>query len=294
MDPKLTKAALFAAGVVVALGLVASMRRPAAPPKTHIETAALLAALKAAKQPISAAMSVQKAGDQGEPCNFAEVASRAALDANRADLVQAALDAAPKGCPRAAILQGERAEALARAGSVTAEQTAQEAIKAEPANPYALLALARLSYDKNQMTLCSDYAEKALQRGRGAEASRLIGRSDLARGRFKEAQEQYQNVLHTNDQDAEAAFSTAICADKLGNYLQAREGFLQTLRIDPKHVEARRYLVVLTFKAGAKDEARHHFQKLAELLPKDSPVLLELEQALSSSDSGADSGSKAK
>ncbi|HEX3850662.1 MAG TPA: hypothetical protein VHW01_06820, partial [Polyangiaceae bacterium] len=78
----------------------------------------------------------------------------------------------------------------------------------------------------------------------------------------------------------EAAFSAGICNDKLGRYMQAREAFLQTLRIDPKHEMARVYLVVLTHNAGFDAEAHHDLAKLGELIPKDSPQYVKLEQLL--------------
>jgi len=294
MNPKLVKAALAAGIVGAVLVFVMRAQQLSSPPPKPIATAPLLQALAAAKQPAAAAESVKQAAAQGEICHYAEVATRAALDADLHGLVPGILDTAPRDCPRWAIMMGERAEALARAGSTDeGERTAQSALKPKPANSYAELALARVAFDKNQMTACAEHAEKALKYGRGAEAERLLGRSTLARGLFKEAEAHYQNVLRANPSDVEAAFSAGVCNDKLGRYHQAREAFLQTLNIDPKHEEARKYLVVLTYKAGAKDEARHHLQKLAEILPKDSPTLLELEHLLSGSNAGADAGASA-
>jgi Flp pilus assembly protein TadD len=142
------------------------------------------------------------------------------------------------------------------------------------------------------MTACGRHAEKALQLGRGIEADRLLGRSTLAQGQFKDAEAHFQRVLLESPNDVEASFSAGVCNDKLGRYHQAREAFLQTLQANPKHAEARRYLVLLANRAGAKDEARHHLRKLAELVPKGSDVISDLDELISGGAAGASGGAK--
>jgi tetratricopeptide (TPR) repeat protein len=277
--------ALCAATLTFVLMFVRHSQREHRVLKSHAETAPLLTALSTAKQPPSAIASVTQACETDDGCRCTEIAARGALDADLHDLATHALDQAPHGCRNENMLLGERAEAQARASTAgPAQEAAERALKTNAANPYAELALAQIAYDKNQMANCSDYAAKALQSGRGVEAERWLGRSALARGRFDEAELHFRHLLEANPNDAEAAFTGAICNDNLGHYREAREGFLQTLRINPKHELARFYLVVLTHKAGADQEARHHLQKLAEVLPKDSPKLLELEAMLASGD----------
>ena len=276
--------------VCLACVLIFALRAHRARPvvKNHVDIGPLLQALAAAKQPPAAVTSVSEACAAGDACHCVEAAARAALDADLRDAATHMLDAAPRGCPRANTLLGQRAEAFARAAATTsAQQAADSALETNPQNPYAELALARLAYDQNQMAICSDHAAKAVQFGRGVEAERWLGRSALARGHFVEAEANFQHLLLSNPNDAEAAFTAAICDDKLGHYREAREGFLHTLRINPKHELARIYLVVLTHKAGADDEARHHLQKLAEVLPPNSPKLLELQAMLAGDDRDA-------
>lgn len=279
----------LAIGALAAGALLVARYQRSKTPKV-IDSSALVQALTATRQPAGALASVTQAAAQGDACHYAEVACRAALDADLHQLAEQILNAAPPSCARATILDGERAEALARAAhGDRAEPLALAALKLNPENAYAELALARISYDKNQMVSCSDYADQALKLGRGGEAERLLGRSALARGQFKEAEAHFQKLLSASPNDAEAAFSAAVCNDKLGRYMQAREGFLQTLHIDPKHQMARTYLVVLTHNAGFNDEARHHLAKLGEIIPKDSPAYRQLEQLLDgdSADGGA-------
>ena len=264
-------------------------------PNKPIDSSLLLQALTDA--PDHACRSVSNARkasrrDPETPASTPRSPAHAALDADLfAQLAKPKLlDSAPTDCKRAALLAGERAEALARAGDTArADAAAQDVLKTDQANPYAELAQARVAYDKAQMVNTGDFAAKALKDGRGAEAERLLGRSTLARGLFKEAEAHFQNLLRANPNDAEAAFSAAVCDDKLGHYMLAREAFLQTLLIDPKHQAARTYLVLLTHNAGFNDEARHHLAKLGELIPKDSPTYLQLEQLLdgNSVDGGA-------
>ncbi len=293
MHVKLSRGSLAACfGLLLIFG--ASCQKPQSQ-HTEIDDSALVQSLGAAKQPAVAIASVKRSAAAGDRCAYAEAAARACLDADLHALVQPLLNAAPKTCKNGSVLQGEGAEALARAGDRDlAKQAANRVIAADSKNPYAELALARLAYDDNQMKQCNEHATKAFDLGRGAEADRLIGRAQLALGDFKTAEAHYQAVLKANPNDAEAAFSAAVCNDKLGHYLAAREGFLQTLRIDPKHVEARKYLVLLTFRKGAKAEARHHLDKLAEVVPKDSPLLAELEATLAAGDADAGAGAPKK
>jgi tetratricopeptide (TPR) repeat protein len=275
------------------LGLLLACCQKPKRPLAAIDSGPLVQTLVGARQPEATIARVKQAALAGEACRYAEAAARAALDADLHALVQPLINAAPKSCPQKSTLLGEGAEALARAGEKdAAKEAAKQAMAPDPKNQYAELALARVSYDENQMNACSEHATKALVLGRGAEADRLLGRAFLALGKLQDAEAHYQNVLKANPNDAEAAFSAAVCNDKLGHYSAAREGFLQTLRIDPKHVEARKYLVLLTYHAGAKAEAQHHLEKLAELLPKDSAIIAEL-QALISTDP-ADAGAPKK
>ena len=265
--------AALSAGVL-SLGCRRAKRLP-------IDCSSLVSALVNARQAPSEIATVKQAATAGDACGYAEVAARAALNADLFALVPKLLEAAPKGCKRASILLGERAEGLARAAETDkAEAAAQDVLKTDPTNPYAELALARVAYAQNMTTKCGELAGKARKDGRGVEAERWLGRSALGRSQYKEAEAHFQTLLQGNPNDAEAAFTAGVCNDKLGHYMQAREAFLQTLHIDPKHEMARIYLVVLTHNAGFNDEARHDLAKLGELIPKDSPQYVQLEQLL--------------
>ncbi|MEP7052465.1 MAG: tetratricopeptide repeat protein [Pseudomonadota bacterium] len=285
---ELVKRVLRRGAVAIATAFAISACHRAKSAQKPIECESLVRALTAAKQPGTAINTVRSSARAADGCRYAEVAGRAALDADLPPFAQRVLGASPTKCARAQLLLGERAEALARAGkSDEAEAAAKLALKTNPTNPYAELALSRVAYDRNQMTVCAEHGEAALKFGRGAEAERLLGRSLLARGQFEAAEAHFKKVLEANPNDAEAAFSAAVCDDRLGHYYLAREGFLQTLRIDPKHQQARFYLAVLTHQAGFDAEAQHHLAKFAEVVPKDDPQRLQLEQLLNGADGGA-------
>jgi tetratricopeptide (TPR) repeat protein len=251
-------------------------RRAKQPP---IDCVSLVSALVSARS--AEITTVRQVAAAGNACDYAEIAARAALDADLHGLVPKLLDAAPPNCKRGSILLGERAEGLARAAETDkAQAAAQDVLKADSTNPYAELALARVAYAQNMTTKCGELAAKARKDGRGVEAERWLGRSALGRSQYKEAEAHFQTLLQSNPNDAEAAFTAGVCNDKLGHYMQAREAFLQTLHIDPKHEMARVYLVMLTHNAGFNDEARHHLVKLGEIVPKDSPTYQQLAQLL--------------
>jgi tetratricopeptide (TPR) repeat protein len=207
------------------------------------------------------------------------VAARAALDADRSGDALDFLEKAGPKCTRPRALDGVRAEALARAGRFEeAGRLAEATILAAPGDASAQLAQAQIACQANQMTKCRESAEKALSLGRGVEADRLIGRTFLAQGEFQRSRKHFQRVLEVVPRDLEAAFTTAVCSDRLGQYHDAREGFLRVLEIDPKHVQARVHLVALTANVGALDEARHHLSKLQLLLPPDDPLVVAASQ----------------
>ncbi|HLK40407.1 MAG TPA: tetratricopeptide repeat protein [Polyangiaceae bacterium] len=71
---------------------------------------------------------------------------------------------------------------------------------------------------------------------------------------------------------ARAAFDAALVAQGDGRYHDAREGYLRALSIDPKMADARYQLALLTHRAHADDEARHHLEELIAIAPHDPRV----------------------
>src|SRR5690606_2574666 len=123
----------------------------------------------------------------------------------------------------------------------------------------------KISLDKSEITATEEHAQKAIDQGRGGPAHKLMGFAKFTRTELAEALRHFESALAANPYDVEAALNAAVCQDRLGKYRGAREGYLRVLRIDPKHAQSRYFLAILTGKAGATQEARHHATKLAEL-----------------------------
>jgi tetratricopeptide (TPR) repeat protein len=233
--------------------------------------AALAEQVASAKRPDLATRVTGGCVSAPDVCRCIVVAGSAALDADLSMEVLDFLEKAGRKCSRPQTFAGIRAEAMARAGR--REEAGRIAEAASPDDEYAHLAVARLACDADQMTKCRESAQRALSLGRGAEADRLIGRTFLAQGEYQQARDHFRRLLEVAPRDLEAAFTAAVCSDRLGQYHEAREGFLRVLQVDPAHVNARIHLIALTANAGALDEARHHLSKLEALLPPGDPAL---------------------
>jgi tetratricopeptide (TPR) repeat protein len=235
---------------------------------------ALAKALEAANQTELAVIVKEGCVAARDACGCGVAAARAALDGDRPVETLAFLDRIEPKCLRPHALDGVRSEAFARSGKrEQAERLAQATVLSMPDDPYAHMALARLECDADHMTKCRESAQRALELGRGIEAERLVGRTLLAQGSFEPARQHFRRLLDVEPRDREALFTDAICSDRLGQYHDAREGFLHVLQVDPAHVRARIQLVALTANSGALDEARHHLSKLEALLPPNDPQL---------------------
>jgi Flp pilus assembly protein TadD len=82
----------------------------------------------------------------------------------------------------------------------------------------------------------------------------------------------FREVLEHDPENVPATYDLALCADRIGNYHDAREGYLATLRLDRSYADARYNLALLTYRAGALPEARHHLDELAAIAPDDARI----------------------
>ncbi len=166
-----------------------------------------------------------------------------------------------------------RAESLALGSQFEqAEALARSVIEQQPDNRRALFAMALGASAAGATDRALSLVEHAIKAGAGRsaellEAALLLGRSDLAAA--KVALDRF--ALKYPD-DPDAAYNLALWADKSGQYNQAREGYLRTLRLAPSYANARYNLALLTLRFGIADEARHHAAKFAEAFPEDPRV----------------------
>lgn len=156
---------------------------------------------------------------------------------------------APPEC-RTAPWQGSEAELLVLEGQVAqGKQLAARALQAQP----------------------------KLVSARRAECLALLQarESELSRQCFEKLVPEAPNDLGT-------VFHAARAAQHANKYRAAREGYLKALRLEPKHVEARYQLALMTQLIGATGEAANHLRKLQQIARSDDPRLAHARQLLGS------------
>jgi len=117
--------------------------------------------------------------------------------------------------------------------------------------------------------------DRALAAGAGRDARLLAAKLAILREDWDAATPHIERLLQENPRDADAQYNLGLVAQRRGGFNKARAAYLAALRADPSYAAARYNLAVLTWDAGARDEARHHAQKFLELAPGD-PRIAEL------------------
>lgn len=208
-----------------------------------------------------------------ESCPCRTEAAHRALDRGLGKEALAVIQGADGACR--ASLAGEEAEALARAGQAAAADTAAAAVLSKDAsNGYASYALAEAAYKRGQADQAEAMARQAVGRGRGAPAHLLLGLIAFRKKDLATAKTEFEAMLGADPKDVDALFNLGVVAGAQNQYREAREKYLEVLRVEPEHADARFNLALLTHSVGAGDEARHHLEKLEELLgPSDDRVV---------------------
>lgn len=111
--------------------------------------------------------------------------------------------------------------------------------------------------------------ERAIAAGAGRDARLLATKLAILREDWDAAAPHLEHLLQENPRDADAQYNLGLVAQRRGSFNKARAAYLAALRADPSYAPARYNLAVLTWDAGARDEARHHAQKFLELAPGD-------------------------
>lgn len=210
---------------------------------------------------------------EAEACTCRELGVEVHLLARRARDARAVateLVSSCQGRPRFAALH---AEALALSGDPHgATEEARRGLGLEPRARdagrlhYALaLALERQGAYQD----AESEVQQAIALGAGPDAALLGSALAILARDYDRAEERLGIVLAANAEDPRAHYNQALIADHRKNYNGARQGYLAVLRSDPRHADARYNLAQLTWRAGAKDEARHHAQRFAEAFPED-------------------------
>lgn len=109
--------------------------------------------------------------------------------------------------------------------------------------------------------------ELALAGGAGPDAALLAAKLAILRDDLDEAGRLLAPLA--GRRDALVLYNLGLVAQKRGRYNDARNGYLEALKVDPAYAPARFNLAVLTWEAGAKDEAQHHARKFLAAAPDD-------------------------
>jgi tetratricopeptide (TPR) repeat protein len=109
--------------------------------------------------------------------------------------------------------------------------------------------------------------ELALADGGGnRDAKLLAAKLAILREDFDEASRLLE-PLSKDAGDALVLYNLGLVAQKRGRYNSARSRYLAALRADAAYNPARFNLAILTWEAGAKEEAVHHARKYIEAEP---------------------------
>lgn len=110
--------------------------------------------------------------------------------------------------------------------------------------------------------------ERAIAAGAGRDAKLLAAKLAILREDFAAA-DKLLEPLGADAKDADAQYNLGLVAQRRGDFNKARAGYLAALRADPSYAAARYNVAVLTWDAGAREEAQHHARKFLELRPDD-------------------------
>lgn len=253
---------------IPAMRASALARDPANPAAVRAAVAELLAAHKLAE-----ARAVADACAAADPdgCGCRDVRSEIALAQKDGATALADVQLALSRCDADARVHARSIEVEAGWGDAArAEREATQALATNPPDAARIryarsLALQRLE----RLPEAREEAARAAAAGAGRDARLVVAVLDLLQNRLDQAKAELSALAAENPADVDVAYDLALVADRRGDYNGAREGYLRCLRLDPGRFEARYNLALLTWRAGAKDEARHHLQKLREVAPND-------------------------
>jgi tetratricopeptide (TPR) repeat protein len=108
----------------------------------------------------------------------------------------------------------------------------------------------------------------ALAASPGRDASLLAAKLAILRDDLDAAQRLLE-PLASDPNDALVLYNLGLVAQRRGQYNNARTRYLAALKADPGYAASRYNLAILTWDAGAKQEAQHHAQKFLEQSPQD-------------------------
>jgi len=224
-------------------------------------------------------------------CRCADRAACIALQSGSSQRALQLLDGAGAACGWNGSRLGMRAEALMGLARMDeAMRDADSALALNGREPHASYARSRVLQVRGDPQQSLIWARRAVDQCHGSVGRIQLGMLLLQSHDLDQAAEQFDAVLKIDADHAQAIYGRGLVAQGRDRYRDAREDFLRTLQLDPSLSDARYSLALLTYSAGARDEARHHLDKLAAMSPTD-PRLPALRSMLSAIGAGAPTAS---
>ncbi len=166
-------------------------------------------------------------------------------------------------------LRGVRSEALARANRCDEARRAAAPLADENLGE-ADFALALCAYRAGNRELSQSSARAAIAHGRPAPGHLLLGMMALETSALDVAEAELTQAVQLAPKLADAHYNLGVVHHRAGRYNKARAAYLAALFAEPRYLDARHQLILLTAQAGALLEARHHLEKLrAAVSPND-------------------------
>jgi cytochrome c-type biogenesis protein CcmH len=147
-----------------------------------------------------------------------------------------------------------------------------------------VIAAARTPSDEKELAgLIENLARKVRERPDDARGWELLARSMTTLGRYREAVEAYEHLakLVPNDAQILADWADALAMEQ-GRTLRGRPRELidRALAIDPRHPKALALAATGAMDAGDLGAAMGYWQRLADVLPPDSPDVVEVRKVI--------------
>jgi tetratricopeptide (TPR) repeat protein len=205
--------------------------------------------------------------------------ARAEIRQRRPDVGMQHAQAAVDLCPASPMAIAAKAEALVMSGAAApglAEAArGLELVAGHPDGAAAWLhyvhALALESADGgSKRDEARRELDQAIELGAGRDAKLAAANMAFAANDLDGAQRWSEAMLADDAKDIDAIYNRALVAHKRDDYNHAREGYLATLKLEPDYAVARFNLAVLTWKRGAREEAKNHVRKFIERFPDDA------------------------
>lgn len=174
----------------------------------------------------------------------------------------------------------EKASRSAAAGDYkAADQSYQDALRADPKNSVALLSLAIIKQIQHQYDDAKVLLQKCLVYDPDNEQAHYrMGVCYFQQSQFPEAMSSFEKSLAQNPSSARSHHYMGIIASRMGNRDRAESEFKQSLAIDPKYGDAHFNLAVLyaTSEPPNWNLARQHYQNALDRGIKADPTLEKL------------------